>query len=873
MKLVLSILLLFCLFHNSGNAQIYNRVTAINDTNFYADRYVVVSRNGLATSTTMGNCDASPYWIGLYGADGYKFEFTHPVKILRLQFFAINQGEQIAIIGNGSTYTLTNGNLSQYNCGSTNTAVATGGLLSHSTGTYSNATVDINFPTAMDSVRIQHMNGLGGGATFSFSFSWDTSVAIKQPFNYTKLCVGDSVKIPFVVDPRYRSNNVFTAQLSDKNGSFANPVSIGSINTDTNATINWVVPPTVSNGTGYRIRVVSSAPVRISEDNGTNIAIGNIDSAGITVSGAAPPVCEGSTISFSATCNVSTATYQWTGPVAFNANYPNPIRNTMVPAFSGNYYSIIKFHGCTARDTIAVTVLPTPSKPQAGSNSPLCIGDNIQLTAGNAGSGVVYKWSGPSGYTASGVQNPVINNSTPAMAGYYIVTADRSGCLEQDTIDVGVFSVPASVSATTNSPICVGDSLLISVDTSSAGVSYSWSGPNNFTRNGQHTFIAPATVQASGWYVATVSNNGCLFKDSTQVFVYPIPAKPVASYTSPVCGGETLRLSATTVNGASYNWKGPGNFTASIQNAQRPGLQIPDTGFYLVSATVNGCASPSDSVKVSINPTPFVVIQAQPGDTICQGDAATFIALPNNHSGTPTYLWYVNGIVASGSTISYSTTGLSNKDVVTCKMTEYTKCSTPKTDESNEIEMQVLPWIAPSVSITANPNRTLNPDEYITFTAQATNAGIQPAYQWKRNGQIIQGATGHQWSANTLNDNDIITVELYSSYRCPLPASSTSNAVTVRVFTSVNELNPLSRLRVYPNPAKDYVVFEQVNMESRAAVTLTVTNMLGQKVYETLFDHSAKTIWDTRNVTAGVYMYHLTSDGNQTYTNRLVITR
>lgn len=871
MKFVLSILLLFCIFHNNGNAQIYNRVTAINDTNFYADRYVVVSRNGLATSTTTGNCDANPYWIGLYGADGYKYEFTHPVKILRLQFFAINQGEQIAIIGNGNTYTLTNGNLSQYNCGSTNTAVASSGLLTHSTGTYSNATVDINFPTAMDSVRIQHMNGLGGGATFSFSFSWDTSVAIKQPFNYTKLCVGDSVKIPFVVDPRYRSNNVFTAQLSDKNGSFSNPVSIGSVNTDTNATITWVVPPTISNGTGYRIRVVSSAPVRISEDNGTNIAIGNIDSAAVVVNSSAPPICQGSTISFSAACNVSTATYQWTGPIGFNANFSNPVRSLLEPVHSGNYYSTIKFYGCTVRDTIPVSVLPMPSKPVAGSNSPLCIGDTIKLTSGNAGSGVVYNWSGPAGYSASSVQNPVINNATLAMAGNYVVTADRSGCTMKDTVDVGVFSVPASVSASSNSPICVGDSLLLGVDTSSAGVSYSWSGPNNFTKNGQYTFVAPATAQASGWYVATVSNNGCLFKDSTQVFVYPIPAKPTASYTGPICAGETLKLSATNVSGASYNWKGPGNFVSSIQNAQRTAIQIQDTGYYLVNATVNGCVSVSDSVKVSINPSPFVVIQAQPGDTICQGDAVTFTALPNNHSATPTYLWYVNGLIASGSSINFTSTGLSNKDAVTCKMTEYTKCSAAYTDESNDIEMQVLPWLAPSVSITANPNRTLNPDEYITFTAQAANAGIQPAYQWKRNGQIIQGATSHQWSANTLNDNDIITVELYSSYRCPLPASSTSNAITVRVFTSVSKLNTLNKLKVYPNPAKDYVIFE--NTESSTSLTLTVTDMMGQKVYETVLGHSAKTIWDTRNVAAGVYMYQLTSDGKQTYTNRLIIAR
>src|SRR5690606_10177 len=136
-----------------------------------------------------------------------------------------------------------------------------------------------------------------------------------------------------------------------------------------------------------------------------------------------------------------------------------------------------------------------------------------------------------------------------------------------------------------------------------------------------------------------------------------------------------------------------------------------------------------------------------------------------------------------GSGKSFKPGILSHQDVILCEMTEFTKCSVPYKDMSNDIDMTVLPWLAPAVSITANPNRPLNVDEYVSFTAAPTNAGILPRYQWKCNGQNIQGATSNVWSANTLNDYDEICVEIISSYKCPQPTTAKSNCIIVNVLS------------------------------------------------------------------------------------------
>lgn len=80
------------------------------------------------------------------------------------------------------------------------------------------------------------------------------------------ICVGSVIDVPFNSTGVYDPANVYTAQLSDSNGSFANPFTLGSV-PDPNAypaippgNVSGLVPTTVPPGCGYMIRVISSSP-------------------------------------------------------------------------------------------------------------------------------------------------------------------------------------------------------------------------------------------------------------------------------------------------------------------------------------------------------------------------------------------------------------------------------------------------------------------------------------------------------------------------------------------------------------------------------------------------------------------------------------
>jgi len=87
-------------------------------------------------------------------------------------------------------------------------------------------------------------------------------------------CPGEPVTVPFTSTGTFNSGNVYTAQLSDKNGSFGAAKNIGTLSSTSNAgNISGAFPTTSKAGTKYRIRVISNHPVVTGSNNGVNLSV------------------------------------------------------------------------------------------------------------------------------------------------------------------------------------------------------------------------------------------------------------------------------------------------------------------------------------------------------------------------------------------------------------------------------------------------------------------------------------------------------------------------------------------------------------------------------------------------------------------------
>src|ERR1035437_40625 len=125
------------------------------------------------------------------------------------------------------------------------------------------------------------------GASVTWTPTAITNTVTTSAVDPTTYAAGASVSVPFTLAgaATLYANNIWTAQLSDAAGSFTNPVAIGTVATPTVAgtgTVSATIPSGTPNGTGYRIRVVGTAPGTIGTDNGSNITITNGISPALT---------------------------------------------------------------------------------------------------------------------------------------------------------------------------------------------------------------------------------------------------------------------------------------------------------------------------------------------------------------------------------------------------------------------------------------------------------------------------------------------------------------------------------------------------------------------------------------------------------------
>ncbi|MFN3916592.1 MAG: gliding motility-associated C-terminal domain-containing protein [Flavobacteriales bacterium] len=312
------------------------------------------------------------------------------------------------------------------------------------------------------------------------------------------------------------------------------------------------------------------------------------------------PVCVGQTINLS-TPAVAGATYDWTGPNGFTSTLQNPSITNAVAANAGTYSLTVTVNGCTSTaGTATVTVNPIPAAPTAGSNSPICAGQTLNLTASNI-AGASYNWTGPNGFTAT-TQNPSIPSATTAAAGTYSVTATVNGCTGlAGSVSVTVNPIPAAPTAA-GTTICSGNSIVLTA--TAPGGNYQWfNAPTGGTLLGSgNTYTTPILNTTTSFYVQTTVN-GCVSpRTEVIVTVNPTPAAPTASGTT-ICEGNTTTLT-TTAPGGTYEWFDlPSGGTLLNTGANYTTPVLTTSTDYYVQTTINGCTSPMATVSVTVTPT------------------------------------------------------------------------------------------------------------------------------------------------------------------------------------------------------------------------------------------------------------------------------
>ncbi len=416
-----------------------------------------------------------------------------------------------------------------------------------------------------------------------------------------------------------------------------------------------------------------------------------------------------------------------------------------------------------------------PIKPVAASNTPVCTGDSIFLSASTATTGVTWSWNGPGGFS-SAQQNPKIPNAATAMAGNYIVTAAKNGCSIRDTETVVINAIPAKPVAASNTPVCAGDSLIFTATVTTPGVTWSWTGPNGFSSTLQNPYIVNVSTAASGSYIVSAILNNCPVKDTEVVLVRSLPAKPAIITNSPLCTGATLNANATTgTSGVTWSWYGPNSFSSSSQSFSITNMQLINSGSYIVTATDGNNCKNRDTANVVVNPTPAKPTVGS-NAPLCSGNTLSLTA----SSTTNGVSWIWVGPNSWGS--NQQNPSISN---ISTNGTGYYVATAILGSCSSKDSTQVTVNPGPTINVYANPNDSVCAGSSITLVALVTNGGTGPSYQWYKNSSIISGATNSSY--NTIPANGDVYYCKFTpgaGTGCNGTINSTSIPITVLPYTT-----------------------------------------------------------------------------------------
>lgn len=294
-------------------------------------------------------------------------------------------------------------------------------------------------------------------------------------------------------------------------------------------------------------------------------------------------------------------------------------------------FDIIDYGACAVkRTTVVVDALPKASI--TATDSSVCPGDSVTLTAQG---GVSFAWQNLN-ISSNKVDVAPIRSTT-----YEVEVTDALSCKSKASITIEVLPVPQFNITASKSAVCLGDSSIMAVD---GLYSFVWeNSSNNVSR-----IVRPDTT--TSYVVMAIDSNGCMTTKSLAITVNTLPAISISATDSSLCKGESTVLNAVT-NASSLYWS-IGKRANSIT------VSPTETSTYFVNAFSREGCSASDSLTVSINPLPVVMVQAT-NTTLCEGESTAISA-----RGGDAYAWNTRDdsssiVVAPNTNATYTVTATS----------------------------------------------------------------------------------------------------------------------------------------------------------------------------------------------------------------------
>jgi PKD repeat protein len=430
----------------------------------------------------------------------------------------------------------------------------------------------------------------------------------------------DSVTVPVIINPKpltaFTSNSplcfgdvsYFTNTSTIATGSIVSynwNLGNATTSTNTNTSLTYTAPG------NYNVSLTATSNLGCAFTNTQVIVISPKPTAQYNVAN----VCFGQASAFNDNSIGTGLSYHWDFGNTITSTVSNPNYTYASAGTYSTFLIVTNGSGCSDTAYVNATVYAVPA-PYLGTATVTTCGNTYTL---NAGPGASYLWQ-PQNATS---QQVLITSS----GNYSVTVTDANNCIGSAQIYVGL-NLPVKPHLGNDTTSC-GPYLMNSGYLNST---YLWTTPTQTVATTQ-TFLAtlPST------YVVTVTDgNNCTGSDTVIVQINTPPTLSLGVDITQCKTPQPLVLSPTT-NASIYQWS-----TGSAQ----PTVAINNSGTYAVTVTaVNGCKK-SDTIAVTLLPSPVINLGADA--TVCG------VKLLDAQNAGFNYLWSTSQVTQ---TISATTTG------------------------------------------------------------------------------------------------------------------------------------------------------------------------------------------------------------------------
>lgn len=532
--------------------------------------------------------------------------------------------------------------------------------------------------------------------------------------------------------------------------------------------------------------------------------------AGVSIAASSNPVCEGTSVTFTATPSNGgeSPVYQWkvngTEAGSGSTYAYNPQNGDAVTCVMTSVMSCATGNPALSNEII-MSVIAVPEQPagvtiEADPAGPITGGTEVTFTATpvNGGASPAYQWkvnninSGTNNSTFSYVpingdeiiciltSNAPCVNGNPATSNSIVMEVNQA------------MPVSVSIEASAN-PSCAGTLVTFTATPVNGGASpaYEWrvngvnAGTNSpvFDFAPNHNDIITCVLTSSEPFAT--GNPATSNAVTMEVTATAEAGVSIVASGNPFCTGAQVTFTADPAGAGTtpvYQWKVNGADVGSNATTFSYNPADGDVVTCVMTSSltcVTGNPATSNPITMTANPVlPVSISIVESANQICSGTSVDFTATPGNGGTNPSYQWKVNGINAGTNSAAYTYVP-GNNDAVTCVLTSSHACTTGNPAESNTIMMIVNPNNPVSASIVADPAGAVCQGAQVTYTATVINGGSAPVYSWKVNGNSV--GTNNAVYTYIPVSGDQVSCVLTSNAICATGSPAASNTITMTV--------------------------------------------------------------------------------------------